>query len=90
MSDQRGEGIGKPCTERGPHVFGPECVRTETLPSHSVELETTARGTITIKVKCYADTPQEAATQAENIFDRLKAKYKEVNDANRDFYVGKG
>jgi hypothetical protein len=63
---------------------------TQPYPTQSVVLATTAKGVVTIEVKVSDYDANKAEEKATLIFDRLRAKYKEVNDANADFYVGRG
>ena len=67
-----------------------DVINREVLPSQHVILTTTARGQITIEVKVTDANPEIAESKATAIFDRLRSKYKEVNDANAEFYPGKG
>ncbi len=62
----------------------------EAFPNNTVVLTTTARGSITIDVKVSHMDPEVAADKAVAIFERLRAKFKDVNETNAEFYKGKG
>jgi hypothetical protein len=47
-------------------------------PQSSVELETTAKGTVKITVKTYGATTEEAAATAQRVYDEIFAKYAAV------------
>lgn len=45
------------------------------VPQSSVELSQTAKGATQVAVKCYAANAEDAANQAQQIYDRLVATY---------------
>lgn len=71
-------------------IGGEMPIRTETLPVNSVVLTTTARGAVTIEVKISNVDADAAAAKATEIFDKLRAQYAPQNEANAEYYRGKG
>ena len=47
-------------------------------PQSSVELSQTARGATQVTVKVYAASAEDAAQQAQALYDALVAKYRQV------------